>query len=80
RGVLGAIGLLLLIGSLLVRTWTMVTMPMRSEFAAVIPNRAPLVGAALGLAVSASYYQILHFRHVWTFFAVIAALYVWGRE
>ena len=80
RGVLGAIGLLLLIGSLLVRTWTMVTMPMRREFAAVIPNRAPLVGAALGLAVSASYYQILHFRHVWTFFAVIAALYVWGRE
>jgi O-antigen ligase len=80
RGVLGAIGLLLLFGSLLIRTWTMVTMPMRREFAAVIPNRAPLVGAALGLAVSASYYQILHFRHVWTFFALIAVLYVWGRE
>ena len=80
RGVLGAIGLLLLIGSLLIRTWTMVTMPIRREFAAVIPNRVPLVGAALGLAVSASYYQILHFRHVWTLFAVIAALYVWGRE
>lgn len=80
RGVLGAIGLLLLIGSLMVRTWTMVTRPMRREFAALFPNRAPLVGAALGLAVSASYYQILHFRHVWTFFAVIAALYLWGRE
>jgi O-antigen ligase len=80
RGVLGAIGLLLLIGSLLIRTWTMVTSPMRREFALVIPNRAPLVGAALGLAVSASYYQILHFRHVWTFFAVLAALYLWGRE
>ena len=41
---------------------------------------APLIGALLGLAVSASYYQILHFRHVWAFFAVIAALYVWGRR
>jgi O-antigen ligase len=80
RGVLGAIGLLLLIGSLVIRTWTMATTPMRREFAAIFPNRAPMVGAALGLAVSASYYQILHFRHVWTFFAVIAALYLWGRE
>jgi hypothetical protein len=34
----------------------------------------------LGLAVSASYYQILHFRHVWAFFAVLAALYLWGRR
>jgi hypothetical protein len=41
---------------------------------------APLVGALLGLAVSASYYQILHFRHVWAFFALIAALYLWGRR
>ena len=45
-----------------------------------LPRMAPLVGAMLGLAVSASYYQILHFRHVWAFFAVIAALYLWGRR
>jgi O-antigen ligase len=80
RGVLGAFGLLALIGSLGVRTWTVATKPLAPEFAMLFPRMAPLVGAMLGLAVSASYYQILHFRHVWAFFAVIAALYLWGRR
>jgi O-antigen ligase len=80
RGVLGAFGLLALIGSLGVRTWTVATKPLAPEFAILFPRMAPLVGAMLGLAVSASYYQILHFRHVWAFFAVIAALYLWGRK
>jgi hypothetical protein len=34
----------------------------------------------VGLAISASYYQILHFRHVWTLLAIIAALFVWARR
>lgn len=80
RGVIGAFGLLVLIGSLAVRTWAVATKPLKPEFAALFPRMAPLVGALLGLAVSASYYQILHFRHVWAFFAVIAALYLWGRR
>lgn len=80
RGILGAFGLLALIGSLGVRTWTVATKPLAPEFAILFPRMAPLVGAMLGLAVSASYYQILHFRHVWAFFAVIAALYLWGRK
>lgn len=80
RGVLGAFGLLFLIGSLTVRTWTVATKPLAAEFADLFPTRAALVGAVLGLAVSASYYQVLHFRHVWAMFAIVAALYVWGRK
>ncbi|HXC76877.1 MAG TPA: O-antigen ligase family protein [Candidatus Acidoferrum sp.] len=80
RGLIGAFGLLVLIGSLGVRAWAVATKPLAPEFAALFPRIAPLIGALLGLAVSASYYQILHFRHVWAFFAVIAALYVWGRR
>jgi O-antigen ligase len=80
RGVLGAFGLLVLIGSLGVRTWAVATRPLAPGFAELFPRMAPLVGALLGLAVSASYYQILHFRHVWAFFALIAALYIWGRR
>jgi O-antigen ligase len=80
RGVIGAVGLLVLIGSLAVRAWAVATRPLKPEFAALFPRMAPLVGALLGLAVSASYYQILHFRHVWAFFAVVAALYLWGRR
>jgi O-antigen ligase len=79
RGVLGAFGLILLIGSVGIRTWSVATKPLTREFSELIPRTAPLLGAVVGLAVSASYYQILHFRHVWTLLAVIAALYVWGR-
>ncbi|MFI5269127.1 MAG: O-antigen ligase family protein, partial [Chloroflexota bacterium] len=80
RGVLGAFGLMVLIGSVATRTWTVATKPLSAEFSELIPRTGPLVGAVIGLAVSASYYQILHFRHVWTLFAVIAALYLWGRQ
>jgi O-antigen ligase len=80
RGVLGAFGLIVLIGSVGTRTWSLVTNALAPAFAAVVPRTSPLLGAVAGLAVSASYYQILHFRHVWTLFAVIAALYLWGRK
>jgi hypothetical protein len=72
--------LLLLIGSVGTRTWAVATKPLAPAFAQLFPSQSPLFGAVAGLAVSASYYQILHFRHVWTLFAVIAALYVWGRR
>ena len=80
RGVLGAFGLMLLIGSIGVRVWSVVGKPLAPEFAELFPRPAALVGAVLALAVSASYYQVLHFRHVWALLAVIAALYVWGRQ
>jgi O-Antigen ligase len=80
RGVIGAFGLLVLIGSVGVRTWTVATKPLTPEFAELFPRMSPLVGGVLALALSASYYQILHFRHVWAFFAVIAAVYLWGRK
>jgi O-antigen ligase len=80
RGVLGAFGLMLLIGSIGVRVWSVAGKPLAPEFAELFPRPAALVGAVLALAVSASYYQVLHFRHVWALLAVIAALYVWGRR
>lgn len=80
RGMIGAVGLLVLIGSVGVRTWTVATKPLTPEFAELFPRMSPLVGGVLALALSASYYQIFHFRHVWAFFAVIAAVYLWGRK
>jgi O-antigen ligase len=80
RGFIGAFGLLVLIGAVGVRTWAVVARPLAPEFAALFPRTSPLVGAVVGLAVSASYYQILHFRHVWTLLAIIAALFVWARR
>ncbi len=80
RGLLGEIGLLLLLAGAAVRVGSVVSARLTPEVAAVVPRTAPLGGAALGVAVSANFYQVLHFRHVWALLAVIAALHLWGRE
>jgi hypothetical protein len=80
RGIPGAVGLLLLIGAVAVRTWTVAKGPLSVAFAAAVPRPEFFVGAVLGIGVAASFYQVLHFRHVWALLGVIAALYLWGRE
>jgi O-antigen ligase len=79
-GVLGAIGLLLLIGAVGVRTLAVVRGRLKPGFAAVVPSVLPLAAAVAGVAVSAGFYQVLHFRHVWLMFGIVAGLYLWGRE
>jgi len=80
RGILGALALLLLIGSIGVRVWSVVSRPLSAAFAAAVPRTAPLLGAAVGLAVDGTFYQVLHFRHLWALLAIVAALHLWGRE
>jgi hypothetical protein len=80
RGVLGEVGLLVLIAGTVVRVGSVVGGSLTPDVAAVVPRTAPLAGAALGVAVSANFYQVLHFRHVWALLAVIAALHLWGRK
>jgi O-antigen ligase len=78
RGAIGVIGLLLLIGSIAVRTWCVVREPLQRGFAEVVADTSPLAAGVVGLAVDASYYQIQHFRHAWTLLAIVAALHLWG--
>lgn len=80
RGVFGAIGLLLFIASVAVRTWSVVAMPLSADFASAFPSKGPLLGAILGVAATATFYQVFHFRHIWALLAIIAALYLWGRK
>ncbi|MDQ6899225.1 MAG: O-antigen ligase family protein [Candidatus Dormibacteraeota bacterium] len=77
RGPLGSIGLLLLVASL---TWRMSRVLGRDaarqlSIAGLAP--APLLAAIVAVAVEASNEQVLHFRHVWAIFAVIAAVSIW---
>ncbi len=80
RGILGMLGFLLLIASVAVRARTVVGRLLAPPFAAAVPQTAPLAGAALGMAVAGTFYQVLHFRHLWVLLALIAALYLWGRK
>jgi len=44
----------------------------------VRPNA--LAGALAGTLVAMTVYELLHVRHVWTLFAVVAAVSIWGRR
>ena len=79
RGVLGVLGLLALIAAVV---WYArgALMPMTAGFAAVITHPGALVGALVTFAVGAGIYEVIHFRHLWALFAVVAALQLSRRQ
>ena len=79
RGLLGVVGLLMLIVAI---AWYArgALKPMRREFAAVIPRPGALVGCLVTFAVAAGIYEVIHFRHLWALFGVIAALHFARRR
>jgi len=80
RGVIGAIGLMLLIGSLIRMTASFASRPLDSGFSAVIKYPEFLAGALVAVAVSSLTHEVLHFRYVWALFGLVACLYLWARQ
>jgi hypothetical protein len=80
RGMLGALGIMLLVASVSGRVWSVARRPLSSGFAEVVPATAPLVAAVAGTLVLGTVYEALHVRQVWALLAVVAALYCWGRQ
>jgi O-antigen ligase len=80
RGALGFIGLLALIAVVVVRAVPLATGRLSARFGEVVVNPGALLGAAAGTFCAAAVYEVLHVRHVWALFALIAALSIWGRE
>jgi hypothetical protein len=80
RGVVGFTGLLLLIATVATRAVSVATGRLKPAFAEVIVRPHALVGALAGTFTAAAVYEVLHVRHVWALFALVAALSIWGRE
>lgn len=80
RGLVGFIGIVMLVGSIVARTRAFCVSGLSPEFEEALPNRVPLVAALLGLGASATFYQVLHFRHGWLLLSIVGALYLWGRK
>jgi hypothetical protein len=80
RGVLGFAVLLMLAGSIGVRIWSSVRRPIKADFAAAMPATGPLLAGVCAISATALFYQVLHFRHVWLTFAMVAVLHVWGQR
>jgi O-antigen ligase len=79
RGVVGALGLVLLVATLGAMAAGMAVRPARPEFAGAIRSARPLVGALIVVALGALSHEVLHFRQEWTLFGLVAALHLWAR-
>lgn len=80
RGVLGGVALVILLLIVAARCRRIAARPLRPAYADIVP-RPELLGAAVAaMFFSAFLYQVLHFRHVWLLFGLVAALDLWGRK
>ena len=80
RGVLGALALVCLFVIVLARCRRIAARSLRPSYASIFP-RAELLGAAvIGMFISAMFYQVLHFRHLWALLGLVAAVDLWGRR
>jgi hypothetical protein len=80
RGVIGLAGLLLLLGTVAFRSLGLSVSHLRPGFGAIVARPNALLGAVLGTFVASTVYELLHLRHLWALFGIVAALYIWGRE
>lgn len=80
RGALGLLALLVLFGSVGLRSLILARTRLADRFAATVVRPNALVGAVIGTIAAGTAYELLHVRQVWGLFALVAALSIWGRE
>jgi len=80
RGVIGTLGLILLMAGLVVRAAWLARDRLSPPFKAVVSRPNAIVGALAGTMVTETVYELLHVRHVWTLFALVATLCIWGGK
>jgi hypothetical protein len=80
RGLIGLVGVTVLVVALSRHALRAARLGLSREFAATIVRPHALVGALAATMVVSVVYEIFHVRHVWTLFAILAALSIWGRR
>jgi O-antigen ligase len=74
RGLIGALGLLVLGIAVLVRCVRLVVGTLPKVYADLVPRAWLLAVIGPVMAMAAGFYEVLHFRHLWTWLGLIAAL------
>lgn len=80
RGVLGGAALVCLLVIVAARCRRIAARPLRPDYAGIFPRPELLGAAVIGMFLSATFYQVLHFRHLWALLGIIAAVDLWGRR
>lgn len=74
RGVVGGLALIVLIAAVAVRARRIArTGGLDPGLLEVVPRPELLAAACIAIAFSAAFYEVLHFRHVWAVFGLVAA-------
>ena len=79
RGALGIAGLVVLVGSLVVRSRRALARGHEPAIASAVPLASALVAALVAVACTGMFYEVLHFRHVWALFGIVAAIGLAGE-
>jgi O-antigen ligase len=79
RGLLGAVGIVVLIGAVAMRA-TAIGRPLAPRFRRSVATTAPLVGAVAAAGVMGFTHEVLHQRHLWALLGVLAAIHLWARH
>jgi hypothetical protein len=80
RGVVGVVGLALLIGSLARKAASLSSGRVLHAFSGAIRATPYLVGGVVIVAIASITHEVLHFRHVWALFGVMAAVDLWAID
>lgn len=80
RGWLGGLALICLLVIVAARCRRIAARPLRRDYAAIFPRPELLAVAVAGMFISATLYQVLHFRQLWALLGVVAAVDLWGRR
>jgi O-antigen ligase len=80
RGIIGVIGLALLIGSLAHKAASLASGRLLPAFSGVIRATPYLVGGLVIVAIASISHEVLHFRHIWALFGVMAAVDLWAID
>jgi O-antigen ligase len=80
RGVLGFVALLMLVVAVVYRGWIVARPRPGPGVTSVIAHPNALFGALIGTLVASTVYELLHVRHVWALFGLLAALSLWSRD
>ncbi|WP_284492074.1 O-antigen ligase family protein [Blastococcus capsensis] len=80
RGPLGVLALMGLIGAVGARAVRITRRPLPRAVAAAVPVPAALVGACAAFALTAVTHEVLHYRWLWTLFALLAAVHLLARS
>ncbi|MFM6849324.1 MAG: O-antigen ligase family protein [Terrabacter sp.] len=74
RGALGGAGLVVLLLAVGARVGRCVSGRQSAWVRDLVPRPEVLLGVGCALAVSALFYEVLHFRHVWAFLGIVAGI------